>query len=182
MRGRHDRAHRHASCAPGAARDVLVEGSAQEVRPIHAGKRRVERAAKESVPVRDGAGCSGPPATPSGLLRGPLGLEADKPRRRLRRPVVCTYWRFAQLKRAERTGRPLAEVCGIDHRLMVHPTSPMRPSARSSAAACPPALMAAALGSSARRIAPSSGVSPPVTNRPPSAATRKSAPSRSMTL
>ena len=29
-------------------------------------------------------------------------------------PVVYTYWRYAQLKRAQRTGRPLAEVCGID--------------------------------------------------------------------
>jgi Cu(I)/Ag(I) efflux system membrane protein CusA/SilA len=29
-------------------------------------------------------------------------------------PVVYTYWRFAQLRRATRTGRPLAEVCGID--------------------------------------------------------------------
>jgi len=29
-------------------------------------------------------------------------------------PVVYTYWRFAQLKRAQRTGRPLAEVCGLD--------------------------------------------------------------------
>ena len=29
-------------------------------------------------------------------------------------PVVYTYWRYAQLKRAERTGRPLAEVCGIE--------------------------------------------------------------------
>ncbi len=51
---RHDRAHRHAPCAPGAARDVHVEGAAQEGGPIDAGKRRVELAAKESVPVRDG--------------------------------------------------------------------------------------------------------------------------------
>ena len=29
-------------------------------------------------------------------------------------PVVYTYWRYAQLRRARRTGRPLAEVCGID--------------------------------------------------------------------
>jgi len=29
-------------------------------------------------------------------------------------PVVYTYWRYAQLKRSQRTGRPLAEVCGID--------------------------------------------------------------------
>ena len=29
-------------------------------------------------------------------------------------PVVYTYWRFAQLQRAQRTGRPLAEICGID--------------------------------------------------------------------
>jgi Cu(I)/Ag(I) efflux system membrane protein CusA/SilA len=29
-------------------------------------------------------------------------------------PVIYTYWRYAQLKRAERTGRPLAEICGID--------------------------------------------------------------------
>jgi Cu(I)/Ag(I) efflux system membrane protein CusA/SilA len=29
-------------------------------------------------------------------------------------PVVYTYWRFAQLRRSQRTGRPLAEVCGID--------------------------------------------------------------------
>lgn len=28
-------------------------------------------------------------------------------------PVVYTYWRYAQLKRAQRTGRPLAEVVGI---------------------------------------------------------------------
>ncbi len=28
-------------------------------------------------------------------------------------PVVYTYWRHAQLKRAIRTGRPIAEVCGI---------------------------------------------------------------------
>lgn len=29
-------------------------------------------------------------------------------------PVVYTYWRLAQLKRAERTGRPLAEICGVE--------------------------------------------------------------------
>jgi copper/silver efflux system protein len=29
-------------------------------------------------------------------------------------PVVYTYWRHAQLKRAIRTGRPIAEVCGIE--------------------------------------------------------------------
>ena len=29
-------------------------------------------------------------------------------------PVIYTYWRYAQLKRAQRTGRPLAEICGID--------------------------------------------------------------------
>ena len=29
-------------------------------------------------------------------------------------PVVYTYWRYAQLKRAQRTNTPLAEVCGID--------------------------------------------------------------------
>jgi Cu(I)/Ag(I) efflux system membrane protein CusA/SilA len=29
-------------------------------------------------------------------------------------PVVYTYWRYAQLKRAQRTGRSVAEVCGID--------------------------------------------------------------------
>jgi Cu(I)/Ag(I) efflux system membrane protein CusA/SilA len=29
-------------------------------------------------------------------------------------PVVYTYWRFAQLKRSQRTGRPLAEIAGID--------------------------------------------------------------------
>ncbi len=29
-------------------------------------------------------------------------------------PVVYTYWRYAQLRRAQRTGRPLAEVAGID--------------------------------------------------------------------
>ena len=56
---RHDRAHRHAPCAPGAARDVHVEGAAQEGGPIHAGKRRVERVAKESVPVRDGEDARG---------------------------------------------------------------------------------------------------------------------------
>jgi Cu(I)/Ag(I) efflux system membrane protein CusA/SilA len=28
-------------------------------------------------------------------------------------PVIYTYWRHAQLKRAQRTGRPLAEICGI---------------------------------------------------------------------
>ena len=57
--GRHDRAHRHASCAPGAARDVHVEAEAQEGGPIDAGKRRVERAAKESAPVRDGGDVRG---------------------------------------------------------------------------------------------------------------------------
>ena len=31
-------------------------------------------------------------------------------------PVVYTYWRYAQLRRALRTGRPLAEVCSIDLR------------------------------------------------------------------
>jgi Cu(I)/Ag(I) efflux system membrane protein CusA/SilA len=29
-------------------------------------------------------------------------------------PVVYTYWRYAQLKRAQRTGRPLAEIVGLD--------------------------------------------------------------------
>jgi Cu(I)/Ag(I) efflux system membrane protein CusA/SilA len=29
-------------------------------------------------------------------------------------PVIYTYWRYAQLKRAQRTGRPLAEVCGLE--------------------------------------------------------------------
>ena len=29
-------------------------------------------------------------------------------------PVVYTYWRYAQLKRAQRTGKSMAEVCGID--------------------------------------------------------------------
>ena len=29
-------------------------------------------------------------------------------------PVVYTYWRFAQLRRAQRTGRPLAEVAAIE--------------------------------------------------------------------
>jgi copper/silver efflux system protein len=29
-------------------------------------------------------------------------------------PVVYTYWRYSQLKRAQRTGRPIAEVCGIE--------------------------------------------------------------------
>jgi Cu(I)/Ag(I) efflux system membrane protein CusA/SilA len=28
-------------------------------------------------------------------------------------PVVYTYWRYAQLKQAERTGRSIAEVCGV---------------------------------------------------------------------
>ncbi len=28
-------------------------------------------------------------------------------------PVIYTYWRYAQLKRAQRTGRPLAEICGL---------------------------------------------------------------------
>jgi Cu(I)/Ag(I) efflux system membrane protein CusA/SilA len=28
-------------------------------------------------------------------------------------PVVYTYWRYAQLKRAERENRPLAEICGL---------------------------------------------------------------------
>jgi len=28
-------------------------------------------------------------------------------------PVVYTYWRYAQLKRSQRTGVPLAEVCGM---------------------------------------------------------------------
>ena len=46
--GRHDRAHRHAPCAPGAARDVHVEGSAQEGGPIHAGKRSWRRGARDA--------------------------------------------------------------------------------------------------------------------------------------
>ena len=29
-------------------------------------------------------------------------------------PVVYTYWRYAQLKRSQHTGRPLAEVCGLE--------------------------------------------------------------------
>jgi Cu(I)/Ag(I) efflux system membrane protein CusA/SilA len=29
-------------------------------------------------------------------------------------PVVYTYWRYAQLKRAQRSGKSIAEVCGID--------------------------------------------------------------------
>jgi Cu(I)/Ag(I) efflux system membrane protein CusA/SilA len=29
-------------------------------------------------------------------------------------PVIYTYWRYAQLRRAQRTGRPLAEIAGID--------------------------------------------------------------------
>jgi Cu(I)/Ag(I) efflux system membrane protein CusA/SilA len=29
-------------------------------------------------------------------------------------PVIYTYWRYAQLKKAQRTGRPLAEICGIE--------------------------------------------------------------------
>jgi Cu(I)/Ag(I) efflux system membrane protein CusA/SilA len=28
-------------------------------------------------------------------------------------PVIYTYWRFAQLKKAKRTGRPLEEICGL---------------------------------------------------------------------
>jgi Cu(I)/Ag(I) efflux system membrane protein CusA/SilA len=36
-------------------------------------------------------------------------------------PVIYTYWRYAQLKRAQRTGRPLAEVCGLAE---PSPTSP----------------------------------------------------------
>ena len=30
-------------------------------------------------------------------------------------PVIYTYWRYAQLKKALRLGRPLAEVVGIEH-------------------------------------------------------------------
>ncbi len=29
-------------------------------------------------------------------------------------PVIYTYWRYAQLKRAQRSGRPLQEICGIE--------------------------------------------------------------------
>lgn len=29
-------------------------------------------------------------------------------------PVVYTHWRYSQLRRAQRTGRPLAEIAGID--------------------------------------------------------------------
>ena len=29
-------------------------------------------------------------------------------------PVIYTYWRYAQLRRAQRTGRPLAEIVGLD--------------------------------------------------------------------
>ena len=28
------------------------------------------------------------------------------------RPVIYTDWRYSQLKKAQRTGKPLAEVCG----------------------------------------------------------------------
>jgi Cu(I)/Ag(I) efflux system membrane protein CusA/SilA len=28
-------------------------------------------------------------------------------------PVIYTYWRYAQLKQAQRTGKPLAEICGL---------------------------------------------------------------------
>ena len=31
-------------------------------------------------------------------------------------PVIYTYWRYAQLKKAQRTGRPLAEICGVAQR------------------------------------------------------------------
>ena len=54
---RHDRAHRHAPCAPGASRDVHVQGSAQEGGPIHVGKRRVKRAAKEPYDQRNPERC-----------------------------------------------------------------------------------------------------------------------------
>jgi copper/silver efflux system protein len=29
-------------------------------------------------------------------------------------PVIYTYWRYAQLRRAQKTGKPLAEICGLD--------------------------------------------------------------------
>jgi Cu(I)/Ag(I) efflux system membrane protein CusA/SilA len=29
-------------------------------------------------------------------------------------PVIYTYWRYSQLKRAKRLGRPLAEIAGIE--------------------------------------------------------------------
>jgi Cu(I)/Ag(I) efflux system membrane protein CusA/SilA len=29
-------------------------------------------------------------------------------------PVVYTYWRYSQLKKSLRTGRPLAEICGME--------------------------------------------------------------------
>ena len=32
-------------------------------------------------------------------------------------PVVYTYWRYAQLKRAKHTGRPLEEIGGMEERL-----------------------------------------------------------------
>ncbi|HQY60951.1 MAG TPA: efflux RND transporter permease subunit [Polyangiaceae bacterium] len=39
-------------------------------------------------------------------------------------PVVYTYWRYAQLQRSQRVGRPLAEVAGID--LSAEPTTATR--------------------------------------------------------
>ena len=41
--GRHDRAHRHASCAPGAARDVHVEGAPCVREVVRSDKRRSTR-------------------------------------------------------------------------------------------------------------------------------------------
>ena len=51
-----------------------VEGAAQEGGPIHAGKPRIERAAKELVPVRDGEDVRGhrpTKLTPAGTRRSP---------------------------------------------------------------------------------------------------------------
>lgn len=28
-------------------------------------------------------------------------------------PVIYTYWRYAQLRESQRTGKPLWEVCGL---------------------------------------------------------------------
>ncbi len=95
--GRHDRPHRHASFAPGAARDVHLEGAAQEGGPIHAGKRRVERAAKESsrcaMERLFGATCNAAPVTWSvdveRLVRGQRVDARDIQRSRGNDPSVA---------------------------------------------------------------------------------------------
>ena len=44
-------------------------------------------------------------------------------------PVIYTYWRAAQLRRSQKTGRPLAEICGLHHAEPGDPPAPTAPDA-----------------------------------------------------